>query len=584
VPAIEERGERATNADAGNQWPREIPGVATDSADAVGSPVEPSPEECTTFPALGKHVKVLMVWPSFPPSYWSGSGMMDILPEQAFLPPLGLATVAALCPASWDIQLFDRATGELSDEEILWADLVMVSAMNVQREDAHHVIQRASALGRRTMIGGPYASAEPEAVLRVADHVVVGEPDEVFGDIARDLETGRARRLYRIVDKPDVTKTPTPRFDLLKLENYSCMSVQFSRGCPFQCEFCDIITIYGRRPRAKRPDQLLRELEALVERGWRKSVFLVDDNFIGNHKLALAMTHELEAWQRRHRFPLMFFTEASMDLAQYTELLDSMVRANFFYVFMGVETPSAVSLKETRKFQNLRLDPLECIRLIQRHGLWITAGFIVGFDSDTDDIFDRQIEFIERSAIPWAMAGVLKAPPTTALHERMKNEGRLIKDEPAIDISSLPNFRTAMPLADLLGGLRRMLMELYEPSRFYARARRSLEAWHTHECQRPPRLGLVYVARVLARSVWKQGIRSDYRAAYWSFFLYALRRWALHPAKRYLAFMMIVSGHHFPAYAASVAEILARAEADVRRTRVAASMESGAAAVGLASV
>jgi hypothetical protein len=346
------------------------------------------------------------------------------------------------------------------------------------------------------------------------------------------------------------------------MDLYSCMSVQFSRGCPFQCEFCDIITIYGRRPRAKSATQLTTELDVLVALGWRKSVFLVDDNFIGNHKLALGLTTELEQWQAKHGYPLMFFTEASMDLALRTELLDSMVRANFFYVFMGIETPSAESLKETKKFQNLRLEPLDCIRLIQSRGLWITAGFIVGFDSDRSDIFDRQIEFIERGAIPWAMTGVLKAPTTTALHTRMKAEGRLIEDGPAIDISSLPNFRTVMPLPELLGGLQRMLTELYEPQRFYQRALRSLEAVQINERQTPPRLPWRYLAGVVCRSVWKQGIRSNYRAAYWGFLGQVIRRWGRIPAKRYLGLMMLVSGHHFPAYARQVAQTLADVQLD----------------------
>ena len=368
-----------------------------------------------------------MVWPRFPASFWSLGEVIDIVPERSLVPPLGLITVAALCPKLWAIRLVDLAFEELSDEDLLWADLVMVSAMQVQRDDVRRTLERASKLSRRTMIGGPYASSEPEALLPLADHVVVGEPDEIFHEIAADLEVGSARRLYRVTEKPDVSRTPVPRFDLLALKKYTLMAVQFSRGCPFTCEFCDIITLYGRRPRTKSPAQLIGELDALLHLGWRKEIFIVDDNFIGNHKAALELARELERWQRRNRYPFGFATEASIDLASRSELLDAMVKANFCRVFIGIETPSAESLKEAKKFQNLRRDPLDCIRFIQQHGLWVMGGFIVGFDSDQPDIFDRQIEFIERAAIPWAMTGVLQAPPTTPLYERMKREGRLIQ-------------------------------------------------------------------------------------------------------------------------------------------------------------
>ena len=295
----------------------------------------------------------------------------------------------------------------------------------------------------------------------------MGEPDEIFPEIAADLERGSARRLYRVREKPDVSRTPVPRFDLLALNKYTFMSVQFSRGCPFTCEFCDIITIYGRRPRTKSPAQLIGELDALVQLGWRKGVFVVDDNFIGNHKAALELAQELERWQRRNRYPFGFFTEASIDLASRPVLLDAMVKANFCRVFIGIESPSAESLKETKKFQNLRRDPLDSIRLIQQHGLWVMGGFIVGFDSDPPDIFDQQIEFVERAAIPWAMTGVLQAPPTTPLYERMKREGRLLQDNPEPSNFDPPNFRTVLPLPDLLDGSKRMLLTLYEPRRFY---------------------------------------------------------------------------------------------------------------------
>ena len=524
--------------------------------------MERDSQEIRSFPPLGTAIKVLMVWPRFPASFWSLAEVMEIVSERSLVPPLGLITVAALCPKEWEIRLVDLAFEALSDEDILWADLVMVSAMAVQREGVRQTLERASKLNRRTMIGGPYASSDPEALLPLADHVVVGEPDEIFPEIATDLERGSARRLYSIREKPDVSRTPVPRFDLLAMNKYTVMSVQFSRGCPFTCEFCDIITIYGRRPRTKSPAQLIRELDALLQLGWRKELFVVDDNFIGNHKAALELAQELERWQCRNRYPFRFFTEASIDLASRLALLDAMVKANFCRVFIGIESPSAESLKEAKKFQNLRRDPLDSIRLIQQRGLWVMGGFIVGFDSDPPDIFDRQIEFVERAAIPWAMTGILQAPPTTPLYERMKREGRLLENNPEPSNFDPPNFRTVLPLPELLDGTKRMLLTLYDPCRFYERVFDSLERWQLQPEQRAPALSLLYRLRVVLKSVWRQGVLSSYRRPYWRFLRRLMIRWGLDRQKRRLGFELALSGHHFIRYARHVAETL---EAEGRR-------------------
>jgi radical SAM superfamily enzyme YgiQ (UPF0313 family) len=514
------------------------------------------PNDMRGFPPLGPAIKVLMVWPRFPASFWSLGEVMQMVPERSLVPPLGLITVATLCPAPWEIRLMDLAFQDLRDEDILWADLVMVSAMAVQRKGVRLTLERASKLNRRTMIGGPYASSDPDALLPLADHVVVGEPDEVFPQIAFDLERGSARRLYNIEEKPDVSRTPVPRFDLLALNKYTFMSVQFSRGCPFTCEFCDIITIYGRRPRTKSPAQLTGELDALLELGWRKDVFVVDDNFIGNHKAALELAQELERWQRRNRYPFGFFTEASIDLASRPALLSAMVKANFRRVFIGIESPSTEALRETKKFQNLRRDLLDSIRFIQQQGLWVMGGFIVGFDSDPPDIFDRQIEFVERAAIPWAMTGMLQAPPTTPLYERMKKEGRLLEDKPEPSNFDAPNFRTVLPLPELLDGTNRMLLALYEPRRFYQRVLDSLERWQVQPEQKASAISLRYVLTVLLKSVWKQGVLSRHRGAYWRFMRSLMMRWGLDAQKRRLGFELALSGHHFIGYARQVADAL----------------------------
>ena len=517
----------------------------------------PRPENEKTFPPLGPGIKALMIWPRFPASFWGFEGVLDIIPERSMIPPLGLVTVAALCPPEWEIRLLDLCFDELRDEDLLWADLVMVSAMHAQRTDTLAVLERARLLERRTFIGGPWASSEPEMLMAVADHVMVGEAEEVFAGIARALEDGTAHALYKVVDKPALTESPVPRFELLHMSNYTSMPIQFSRGCPFQCEFCDIITIYGRKPRAKTPTQMIAELDRLRELGWRNEVFIVDDNFIGNSKLALALTKELALWQERNKRPVSFYTEASIDLADRPELMAAMVEANFMYVFLGIETPSIEALKGSSKFQNLRGDLVSNVNKIRAAGLWVLAGFIVGFDSDDETIFERQRLFIDKTAITWAMAGVLQAPPTTALYDRMKREGRLHEDSQATSNFSPPNFETVMPLPTLLQGLSGLLADLYTPEAFFARAFRSLEHWQPRATQVPPQMGLSYDLRVLFSSMWHQGVRSNYRRAYWNFLGKVLRTWARNPAKLWLSFLVLLSAHHFVTYSKEVADELA---------------------------
>jgi radical SAM superfamily enzyme YgiQ (UPF0313 family) len=511
-----------------------------------------------SFPPLGPNLKVLLVWPKFPPSFWGFEGVLEMLPEAAMTPPLGLITVAALCPSTWSLRLLDHAFDAITDADISACDLVMVSAMHAQRADAVAVLRQARRLGVRTFIGGPWASSDPEATQLEADHVMVGEAEEVFADIARQLEQGGAKAIYRVSDKPDMSHSPVPRFDLLRREMYTSMPVQFSRGCPFQCEFCDIITIYGRKPRTKSAAQLIAELDLLRELGWRNEVFIVDDNFIGNSKNAMNLAQELAAWGKRHGTPFSFYTEASIDLADRPDLMTAMVEANFMYVFIGIETPSAEALKSSKKFQNLRKDNLAQVRVIQESGLWVLAGFIVGFDSDDETIFERQREFIERTAITWAMAGILQAPPTTALWDRMKKEGRLIEDSEAISNFSAPNFRTTLPLPVLLRGLSWLLFELYEPKAFFARAFDSLERWKTRPNQKPPALPMAYNLRLIASSMWTQGVRSEYRADYWAFLGKLIRNFATNDAKMWMGIMVLLSAHHFLIYARQVAEELER--------------------------
>lgn len=511
--------------------------------------------ESEAFPPLGRQLKVLMVWPRVPNSFWGHQHTSQLIPERAPIPPLGLITVAALCPKDWTFRLIDQNFEEVRDHDIQSADLVMVSGMRVQVKSMREILVRARALGKRTMVGGAYASSEPEVFLPLADHVVVGEPDAELPRIADDLENGSARRLYVIHDKPDVSCTPVPRFDLLDMDSYTAMAVQFSRGCPFQCEFCDIITIYGRKPRTKTSSQMLIELDALFRLGWRKPVFIVDDNFIGNHRLALELALHMQEWSQAHRYPFAFFTEASLDLAQRPALVEAMVKANFFAVFVGIESTSKESLQETKKYQNLRSDPLQSVRFLQESGLWVMGGFIIGFDSDREDIFERQCEFIEKAAIPWAMLGFLEAVPNTPLYDRMVKEGRLIQDRWRSNFDP-PNFRTLLPQIVLLEGVRDALQSLYSPSAFYDRSLRSLTHWRPSKYQKPPAAPLLDVITMAGNCLWYQGIRSNYRKAWWRFLFQVARRWASVPMKLWWGCALLSSGHHFTQYASEVVEYL----------------------------
>jgi radical SAM superfamily enzyme YgiQ (UPF0313 family) len=511
-----------------------------------------------SFPPLGTNLKVLLVWPRFAPSFWGFEGVLEMLHEDSVSPPLGLITVAALCPPTWTLRLLDHSIEEIRDEDYRWADLVMVSAMHAQRVDTTAILARARQLGVRTFLGGPWASSEPEHLRTMADHLLIGEPEEVFADIAISLEDGNAQAVYRVDDKPDLTRSPIPRFDLLRLDKYTCMSLQFSRGCPFQCEFCDIITIYGRKPRTKSPAQLIAELETLRALGWRKSVFIVDDNFIGNAKNALAMVRALAVWGREHAQPFAFYTEASVNLADNTDLLSAMVDANFLGVFLGIETPSAESLKGTKKFQNLRGDLIEQVRTIQQGGLWVVAGFIVGFDSDDESIFDRQLAFIEQTAIAWPMAGMLQAPPTTPLFERMQREGRLNRKIDLTSNFSTPNFETVMPLRVLLRGFSGMLTRLYEPETYFRRSLRSLEAWHTKPHQTPPAVGPLDSLQTIFRAIWTQGIRSGYRIAWWKYLWELWRNFRHDATKMFYGSQMLLAANHFVLYSRYVTAELER--------------------------
>jgi radical SAM superfamily enzyme YgiQ (UPF0313 family) len=395
----------------------------------------------------------------------------------------------------------------------------MLSAMRVQEASFRDVVQRARAMDKIVVAGGPYVTTAPRDVDGI-DHLVIGEAEELLPELARRLEMGeRAPARLAAAERPDVTRTPIPRFDLLQVDRYDCMSVQFSRGCPFACEFCDIIEIFGRVPRTKTPEGFLAELEALQATGFRGPVFVVDDNFIGNKVAARKMLTRLAAWNRAHDDPFDFFTEASVNLADDDKLIAGLQAAGFSSVFLGIETPSREALLETNKRQNTHLDLSLAVEKLVSSGIDVMAGFIVGFDADDETIFDRQHEFISRSPISMAMIGILTALPGTQLWRRLAAEGRLSGDSEG-DASYRPNFVTHMPEATLVEGYRRLLTRLYEPSAYFARALRALSLKRHLPARRQHR-SLGYSLRAVGQSLWRQGVRGAYRGAYWQFLLRA---------------------------------------------------------------
>ncbi len=480
----------------------------------------------------------LLVHPAFPKTYWGMEYARLLTRRSALLPPLGLLTVAALLPSDWSVRLIDMSVEPLFDEDLNWADVVFVGAMQIQQESFHEVIRRAHSLGKTVIVGGAYPTTEPEAA-RNADCVVIGESEELIGPLCRDIVGGTIKPRYKAESRPDVTRSPVPRYDLLHIEAYQSIGVQFSRGCPFNCEFCDIIEVFGRVPRTKAPEQLLREFDAIYAAGFRGMLFLVDDNFIGNKKAAKTMLPAVADWMHAKNFPFDIYTEASINLASDDKLIDLMLDAGFSSVFVGIETPSRESLAETQKIQNLRLDLTSAVEKLTRKGLEVMAGFIVGFDADDAGIFERQFTFIQNSPIPLAMVVVLSALPGSQLWRRMEKEGRLVEDWSGENFGR-PNFRTQMPESVLLDGYKKLLADLYDPDAYFARCLRVLQLWPS---KRPSRFRfpIGYAIGTLLRTIWRQGIRAPYRAAFWRFVAKALWR-VPHLLPRFVAHA--VNGEH----------------------------------------
>ena len=419
--------------------------------------------------------RILLVHPEFPTTYWSFDHALPFVGKKASLPPLGLMTVAAMLPPAYEVRLVDLNVTALSPADVSWADLVFLSAMIVQKESFDEVTALCRQLGKPVVAGGPYPISMYGQIQGV-DHFVLDEAELTLPRFLEDLEKGRPGRVYRDERKPDLTGTPVPRFDLIDVAAYDSMPLQYSRGCPYNCEFCDIIEMFGHVQRTKNPAQFLRELDAVWATGFRGGVFIVDDNFIGNRRKTRELLRAVVGWQKEHGHPFPLSTEASIDLAQDEELLDLMVEAGFVMVFVGIETPDEATLAFTQKTQNLKAGILASVLKIQARGIEVTGGFIVGFDTDTPDIYQRQIDFIQEAGIPIAMVGLLNAVPKTQLYKRLQAEGRLLADTTGNNTHTLRlNFVPRRPEAEVVEGYKRVLATLYSPENYFRRCATLLE-------------------------------------------------------------------------------------------------------------
>ena len=483
-------------------------------------------------------MKVLLLYPEFPDTFWSFRHALKFVRKAAVGPPLGLATVAAMLPADWEKRLVDTNVQKLSQEDLEWADLVFVGAMNVQRESARKLIARCKQAGRTVVAGGPLFTGEHEQFPEV-DHFVLNEGEITLRLFLADLARGCPQRLYATSEYADIRQSPVPMWDVLDRTRYDSMNVQFSRGCPFHCEFCNITALLGHLPRTKSAGQVIAELDALRTVGWRRRVFFVDDNFIGNKKVLKGeILPALIAWHERNP-GIGFSTEASINLADDPELMRMMVDAGFDTVFVGIETPDEESLAECRKVQNKGRDLVESVKTLHRAGLQVQGGFIVGFDNDTPTIFQRQIEFIQKSGIVTAMVGLLQAPYGTDLYARLKREGRLVEEMSGDNADGSTNIIPKMKLETLRAGYKHILDHIYAPKFFYARVKTFLREYSAVRTK-----AQLQWAEMMAffRSIYQLGIKGKERVQYWRLIAWTLSH---KPRLLPLAVTLAIFGHHF---------------------------------------
>jgi radical SAM superfamily enzyme YgiQ (UPF0313 family) len=484
-------------------------------------------------------MNVLLIYPKFPDTFWSFKYALKFIRKKAAFPPLGLLTVAALLPAEIKTRLVDVNLEDLSDKDLSWADMAFIGAMTVQRDSAKQIILSCKAAGLKVIAGGPLFSSEPDAFEKV-DHLVLDEAELTLPQFLSDLKAGRPKKIYRASGFCDLFDTPAPCWDLVDMKNYASISIQFSRGCPFDCDFCNVTVLFGRRPRLKSAQQVISELDRIYVAGWRGNIFFVDDNFIGNKRYL--KTHLLPAlieW-RKDKKGCVFFTEASINLADDAELLDLMARAGFDSVFIGIESPNDDSLTECQKVQNKNRDLIHDVKVIQRAGLQVLGGFIVGFDSDSRSTFQQLVDFIQNSGIVTAMVGLLQAPPGTRLYDRLNKDSRLLSNTISGDnVDGTTNIDPRMGLDQLMSGYRYIMAHIYSPAHYYRRIKVFLKEFGNANVDTP-----IDFQRFFAffRSSIRLGILGKERFHYWYLVTWTLVR---KPRLLPLAITLAIYGHHF---------------------------------------
>lgn len=483
-------------------------------------------------------MKILLVYPVFPDTFWSFKYALKFIRKKASSPPLGLLTVAAMLPGTWEKRLVDMNVQPLKETDIDWADMVFISAMTVQRKSTQQVINRVRGAGKTLVAGGPLFTSEPNAFPDI-DHLILNEAEITLPLFLSDLGRGKPQRLYQTDEFADLSQTPIPAWELINVRDYDSLSIQFTRGCPFNCDFCNVTALLGHRMRCKTTSQLIEELDKIYDLGWRRAIFFVDDNFIGNKSiLKTEVLPALIEW-RKGKKGCLFITEASVNLSDDEELIQMMVRAGFTQVFVGIETPDDQALAECSKNQNRNRDLVGSVKKLQRMGLQVMGGFIVGFDSDDETIFTRMIEFIQESGIVTAMVGLLQAPIGTQLYQRMLQEGRISQNYSGDNVDGETNIIPRMDLHILKDGYREILDAIYSAKGFYERIRTFLKDYNP--AKHPVTLQWAEITAFIT-SIFEIGIKSDERRQYWRLFFWTLFHF---PKKFPLAITFSIYGYHF---------------------------------------
>jgi len=468
-------------------------------------------------------MKILLIYPQYPTTFWSFKHILNIIGKKASFPPLGLLTVSSMLPKKWHKKLIDLNVESLKDEDIAWADMVFISAMIVQKDSVRQVIDQVKSLGKPIVAGGPLFTTGWEEYTSLVDHLVLGEAEGTLPLFLADLKKGKLKKSYKSDKFLDLKKSVIPDYSLINLKKYFSLCIQYSRGCPFNCEFCDIVRLNGRLPRYKTKNQIIGELNNLYRLKWRENVFFVDDNFIGNKiKVKEELLPAIIKWQKEKKHPFGFITQASINLADDDELMKLMVEAGFATVFIGIESPKKESLQECFKMQNQNRDLLDSVKKIQNNGIEVQAGFIVGFDNDSPAIFKNQIDFIQKSGIVTAMVGLLSALPKTRLYQRLQNTGRLIKETDGSNTSFDLNFIPKMNKKVLLEGYKNILNNIYSPKSYYQRVMNFLKEFKPQKYNINLSRFRPYQIKALFASLWLLGIKNSGRRYFWRLVLWSL--------------------------------------------------------------